>query len=78
MNDKLKYPPADKYPCPREDWLMTAEYADKKSMFHCILCTKTHRIKDCPNKLTKIEADPKTKSMYDYNDEEYNPHNYGW
>lgn len=64
----------------RADWLMTVEYADKKSKFHCILCEKTHFIKDCPNKLIKIESETKKyKSMYEHNEDEINnPHNYGW
>lgn len=68
------------YPKERPDWLMTVEYADKKSRFHCILCEKTHFIKDCPNKLTKIETETKKyKSMYEFNEDEINnPHNYGW
>lgn len=69
----------NKYPPHREDWLMTVEYAENKSRYHCILCEKTHFIKDCPNKIVKLETEEKKyKSMYEYNDEEYNPHNYGW
>lgn len=64
------------YPPHREDWLMIAEYADKKSKFSCILCDKTHKIKDCPNKVFKIDVKP-TKSKYEYTEEE-NPSNYGW
>lgn len=64
---------------PERDWLMRVEYAEKKSRFHCALCEKTHLIKDCPNKLTKIEVDPKkTKTKYDYEEEHQNPMNYGW
>lgn len=74
MKDKPLYPPS------REDWLMTVEYADKKSKYHCILCEKTHFIKDCPNKLTKIVSnETKYKNMYENNEDEINnPHNYGW
>lgn len=69
------------YPAQRDDWLMTVYYADKKIKYHCILCDKTHKIIDCPNKLTKIETDSKKyKSMYEQNEEDQymNPHNYGW
>lgn len=69
----------DKYPAERDDWLMTVVYADKKLKYHCILCEKTHFIKNCPNKLTKIPVDQKTKTTYEYTEDEMsNPHNYGW
>ena len=67
----------DKYPPERNDWLMKVYYADKKLKYHCILCEKTHHIKDCPNKLTEIPVDKKYKSMYDHNEDEQNPQNYG-
>lgn len=67
-----------KYPDAREDWLMIVEYAEKKSRFGCILCEKTHKIKDCPNRVSKISVEQQSKTRYDYEEEYPNPHNYGW
>jgi hypothetical protein len=67
------------YPKERADWLMAVHYANNKSEFGCVLCTKTHFTKDCPNRVTKEE--PKQtyiKTYAETDDELNNPHNYGW
>lgn len=66
------------YPPEREDWLMAVDYFEKKSRYGCILCEKTHFIKECPNRVTKITIEKNKTNTHDYNDEMNNPHNYGW
>ena len=66
------------YPPHREDWLHLEYFAslDKKRNPHgavCILCTKSHLIKDCPHrgKQKKPEPEPiRQTSLYDYEDAE--------
>jgi len=71
------------YPAEREDWLMTVEFALKKSKYGCLLCDKSHFMKHCPNRLSYAEALAKSKSKDKKeekreNDQYNNPNNYGW
>lgn len=54
------------YPEEREDWLMVAEYAKKKSLFGCILCDKTHSRWTCEHKAKRTE-----KARYDEERRQY-------
>ena len=57
------------YPPEREDWMMIQEYAKKRSTLGCILCDKTHLIKDCEHKAKRTQQttyqDIKSQYMYD-------------
>lgn len=71
------------YPEEREDWLMTVDFALKKSRYGCLLCDKSHLITKCPNRITYAEAlakmRGKNKKEEKQEEEHYiNPHNYGW
>lgn len=39
------------YPKKRPDWLQVGYYKKIGSRFGCLLCEKTHRTKDCPNRV---------------------------
>jgi hypothetical protein len=58
------------YPEDRPDWLMVEEYAKRKSVFGCILCEKTHKVKDCEHKANRDK-----KSTYEVYKAQYS--NYG-
>jgi len=49
----------------RPDWLQVEHYKKTGSRFGCLLCEKTHRAKDCPNRL-KVEEKVEEKTS-DYN-----------
>jgi len=71
------------YPKHREDWLHLNYFAklSKKRNPHgavCILCTKSHIIKDCPHRGKRQESEPyKQTALYDYEDSEDGV-NYGY
>ena len=53
-------------------WLLVDQYAKAKSRFVCILCEKTHLIKNCPNKnKTKDKGDSEHVDSYSYNSQYY-------
>lgn len=69
------------YPEQREDWLHVEYFAklSKKENPHgfiCILCYKTHKPKDCPNKDFRA-AEKDTKTLYSNSSAEDGVH-YGW
>lgn len=60
------------YPEEREDWLMVEAYTKQKSVYGCILCEKTHSLKDCEHKAKRT-----TKSTYADLKSQYNYNGYG-
>jgi len=55
------------YPENRPDWLMTEHYKKTGSRFGCVLCEKTHRAKECPNR-AKVEEEVEEKKTSYYTD----------
>lgn len=73
------------YPKHREDWLHVDHYAKLSPRQNpyglvCILCEKTHKASECPNKKAPEPEKFSTTyaKMYEYNEDDSYTHNCGW